>query len=239
MEQYQRRADEQKEEYQKRLREEMIRERNREIEAIINKLGDETHDTQKQLMQQYERKVKDTEAKWKAELDEQRAVLQQWKDKYSSESESRHMLDDNLRVLGRRINDLELELEDKKDKITHLESEKLEVNEHLSKAQSHQDSVRREIEEEMRHKILEKERQIRKLHDELQQREHQYTLEIEQLKNSNKHDLEMIQEKVQAAMAKKKEIIDALHEESKMKDLQVIKLKEMLERQRRELLLAK
>jgi hypothetical protein len=29
----------------------MVRERNREIEAIINKLGDETHDTQKQLMQ--------------------------------------------------------------------------------------------------------------------------------------------------------------------------------------------
>ena len=70
MEQYQRKMDEQKEEFQKRLREEMIRERNREIEAIINKLGDETHDTQKQLMQQYERKVKDTETKYKAELDE-------------------------------------------------------------------------------------------------------------------------------------------------------------------------
>ena len=219
MEQYQRKQDEQKEEYQKRLREEMIRERNREIEAIINKLGDETHDTQKQLMQQYERKVKDTEAKWKAELDEQRAVLQQWKDKYSGESQSRHMLDDNLRVLGRRINDLELELEDKKDKIARLESEKEEVNAHLSKAQSQQDSVRREIEEEMRDKIVEKERQIRKLHDDLQQREHQYTLEIEQLKNSNKYDLEMIQEKVQAAMAKKKDIIDALHEENRMKDL--------------------
>lgn len=90
----------------------------------------------------------------------------------------------------------------------------------------------------MRYKIDEKERQMRKLYDELQQKEHQYTLEIEQLKNANKHDLEMIQEKVQAAMGKKKEIIDALHEEIRMKDLQVIKLKEMLDRQRRELLLA-
>lgn len=70
MEQYQRKMDDQKEEFQRRLREEMIRERNREIEAIINKLGDETHDTQKQLMQQYERKVKDTESKYKTELDE-------------------------------------------------------------------------------------------------------------------------------------------------------------------------
>jgi len=39
------------------MKEDMVRERNREIEAIIEKLGDETHTTQKQLLQQYEKKV--------------------------------------------------------------------------------------------------------------------------------------------------------------------------------------
>jgi len=43
--------EEQKQEYQKKIRDEMVKERNKEIEAIINKLGDETHDTQKQLLQ--------------------------------------------------------------------------------------------------------------------------------------------------------------------------------------------
>ena len=38
------------------------------------------------------------------------------------------MLDDNLRVLGRRINDLELELEDKKEKMAQAESEKFAIN---------------------------------------------------------------------------------------------------------------
>ena len=57
MKESERRMEEQKQEYQKKCREEMVKERNKEIEAIINKLGDETHDTQKQLMQQYERKV--------------------------------------------------------------------------------------------------------------------------------------------------------------------------------------
>jgi hypothetical protein len=33
----------------RKLREEMVNERNKEIEAIIEKLGDETHLTQKQL----------------------------------------------------------------------------------------------------------------------------------------------------------------------------------------------
>ena len=31
--------------YMKKVRDDLVRERNREIEAIINKLGDETHDT--------------------------------------------------------------------------------------------------------------------------------------------------------------------------------------------------
>ena len=86
-------------------------------------------------------------------------------------------------------------------------------------------------------KFEEKLKEIRKLKQELQDREHQYQLEIDQLKSQNKNDLEMIQDKVQSAMSKKKEIIDSLHEEIKIKDLQIIKLKEMLERQRRELLI--
>lgn len=37
-------------EFQKKLREEAVKERNREIAAIIERLGDETHDAQKQLL---------------------------------------------------------------------------------------------------------------------------------------------------------------------------------------------
>jgi hypothetical protein len=33
------------------------------------------------------------------------------------------VLDENLRILGRRINDLELDIEDKKDKIRFAESQ--------------------------------------------------------------------------------------------------------------------
>ena len=88
----------------------------------------------------------------------------------------------------------------------------------------------------MRVRVDEKERAIRKLRDQIQEMEHQQEMQLDQLRQANKNDLEMIQEKVQAALAKKKEIIDSLHDELKLKDLQVVKLKEMLEKQRRELL---
>jgi hypothetical protein len=49
-------------------------------------------------------------------------VIQQWKDKFKAESDNRMVLDENLRILSRRINDLELDIEDKKEKIRIAES---------------------------------------------------------------------------------------------------------------------
>lgn len=56
------------------------------------------------------------------------------------------------------------------------------------------------------------------------------------IKTQNKQDLETIQEKVGAAMNKKKEVIDQLTEELRLRDLQIVKLREVMERQRQELL---
>lgn len=70
------RAQDQHIETQRKIREEMIRERNREIEAIIEKLGDETHSTQKTLMAQYEQKVSVMQEKHKLEVEEYSARVQ-------------------------------------------------------------------------------------------------------------------------------------------------------------------
>ena len=61
----------------------MVKERNREIEAIIEKLGDETHDTQKQLMQQYERKVAELDKKSAREMAEQKVKYNDLMEKYN------------------------------------------------------------------------------------------------------------------------------------------------------------
>jgi uncharacterized protein YukE len=118
--------------YQKKLREEAIKERNREISAIIERLGDETHDTQKQMAAQTEKKIREIEGKWRNDVEEYKVLLAQWKEKFNNESECRKMLDDNLRVLGRRISELELELSDKQEKLANAEKAKRDIEERLS-----------------------------------------------------------------------------------------------------------
>ena len=58
----------------------MIRERNKEIEAVIEKLGDETHTTNKQLQQQFDlqkRRIEDKHRIQVTDLEHQLTVLQQ------------------------------------------------------------------------------------------------------------------------------------------------------------------
>lgn len=79
------RAQDQHIEVQRKMREEMVRERNKEIAAIIEKLGDETHNTQKTLLTQYEAKVSRLEEKHRSEVEETQSRLGQWKHKYEKE----------------------------------------------------------------------------------------------------------------------------------------------------------
>ena len=50
------------------------------------------------------------------------------------------------------------------------------------------------------------------------------------MRNQSKHDLEIIQDKVAIAMDKKKEIINQLQEEIHLKDLQIVKLKDLMDK---------
>lgn len=217
-------------EFQRKLRDEAIKERNREIAAIIERLGDETHDAQKLIVQQNEKKIREVESKWKHDVDEYKSLISQWKEKFASESESRKMLDDNLRVLGRRVSELELECQDKADKLAQSDKMRLELQYRLSQVHEKEQKVRDELEDEVRLQLLEKEKELRKAREAITEIEGKHRAEIEQMKLGKQQDLEIIEEKIRQAMAKKTSIIESLVEESRLKEVQIEKLRAMLDK---------
>ena len=112
------------------------------------------------------------------------------------------MLDENLRVITRRINDLEIENSDKTDKLRTAERASSQTKTELDCIYEEQTQIRLEMEKQMRQRIDEKEKQVRLIREENQSFQHKHESEIEMLKQQNKHDLETIQEKVAAAMSK-------------------------------------
>ena len=63
------------------------------------------------------------------------------------------MLDENLRVLTRRMNDLEIELADKKDKIRTMERSNASAQNELDGIYEEQTNIRNEMEKEWRQRI--------------------------------------------------------------------------------------
>ena len=57
------------------------------------------------------------------------------------------MLDENLRVLSRRLNDLEIELSDKKDKCITMERAHISTKAELDKIYDEQTQIRVELEQ--------------------------------------------------------------------------------------------
>ena len=123
-------------------------------------------------MAQYEVKVAKLEDKHKTEAEEYQVRLQQLKDKLLSETETRTMLDDNLRVLSRRMNDIEIEHADTKDKNRTLERANANFQAEIDGMYEQQTQIRTELERTMRQRFDDKEKELRRAKEDAQNKQH-------------------------------------------------------------------
>lgn len=130
---------------------------------------------------------------------------------------------------------MEIEITDKKDKIRQLERTNAETSNQLDCIYEEQEQMRVDLEAQLRQRIEQRDSEIRKMKLDIQQMEHKATTELDNCKERQRQELEIIQDKVQAALNKKKEVIEQLQEELRIKDLHIAKLKEVMDRQRQEL----
>ena len=76
------------------------------------------------------------------------------------------MLDENLRVLTRRMNDLEIEVSDKNDKMRTMERSNAQTKVELDSIQQEQDEYKFMMEREWRQRLDEKDKDIRRIREE-------------------------------------------------------------------------
>lgn len=75
------------------------------------------------------------------------------------------MLDENLRVLTRRMNDLEIENADKTDKLRTIERSSSQTKTELNCIYEEQTQIRLDMEKEMRKRIDAKEEEVRRIRE--------------------------------------------------------------------------
>jgi hypothetical protein len=92
------------------------------------------------------------------------------------------------------------------------------------------------VDDEMREEVEKREKEARKLREQLASEGQRFKAELEALKVTKQQELDMIEAKIKEALARKHEVITHLRDELKLKDVQVDKLKALLDKQRKELL---
>ncbi|CDW86542.1 UNKNOWN [Stylonychia lemnae] len=231
-----RKQHDQNKEYLTRMAEQLKREQQQAVEKIIDKLSEEQQKDHHNIQKITETKTKEVELKWKQEIQEYKSLVQQWKEKYNAEQYSKQKLDDNLSVLTKRFYDMELEITSLKEKLANSEKDRNSLVDKLNSIYREQQQLRNEVEDDLRLQIDEKERELRKMREEVMTIEHRHKGEQERDKLNHKNQIDLIHSKVEQVLAKKRDEIAALEQDLKMKDIQIEKLKVMLDKQRKELL---
>lgn len=161
-------VQEQNLEVQRRMREEMGNERNREIEAVIEKLGDETHTQQKLVEKQYQIKFEQLKKDYAKRSEQYEQQIRSLEDKYRKECEVREMLDDNLKTVLRRVDELQLQLDDKSSKLDSALEFKSRIDNQLECVHNDHEFKLKKVVQEFMQKLESKEAEVRAAKLELQ-----------------------------------------------------------------------
>ena len=205
--------------------EEMNAKRQQEIDMVINKLADETQEYKRTLLAQNELNIKKAIEEKDAEVKRLKGIIQDWETKYNELKNEKEVVEKNIKVIAGKFessSQMEAELQQLKETVKFMEEEhKLDIE---------------EVEEKYRQIVVELEQEIKEQNMNLQLIREEREKQLNEEKVKTNQDMEKIEIHVKKALAKRDETIDILRAEISNLKVQVSKYKELLEKQRRELL---
>jgi len=218
------------------LKRQMELQRKQEVEMVITKLGDENHEYKKTLEKDQFSKITEIEQNCQRKIDEMNKNVQEWIGKYKALEKTKEMLDGNLKVLMRNMEGMQKTVGEKEQKYLKLETEMLEYKEKLNGVDGEYKKMISELDSENRNKIINLEKEVSHLNSEVELSKKRLENEQNALKQKNAKELEIIEERVKKALGKKDENIKQLKDEIIGLNGQIEKYKELLAKQRQELL---
>lgn len=226
-------------EYEQRFKEtkhELIKDRDKQLQLVIDKLGEETLNEKKKMLMECEVKADIINKQLRQENDVMGKKIQELSDKLTAETKVRIMLDGNLDNLSRR-------LQDKESLLTKKESHLLELNAKLNDMSDKYSNIAREfskekieVEHDYKSRLQKLESEMKLLEEKNDNLKVQYNNKFKESQKEYEVEIIKIEEKIKNTISKKDDIIRKLQEDSQVKELTIKKLEELMAKQRMELL---
>ena len=218
------------------MKSDIMKDKEKQIEIIINKLGDETISERRKMQVECESKAEERNKQLKQENEQMRNRICEITDKLSGESKVRIMLDENLNVLSKRIMDFELESAKKDKKILELSSYLNEYKDKYSNVAKDFTKEKISIETDYQINIDKHINEMKIMTEKYESLRNYYESKINEMKQFHDSQINMLDTRVKKKLESKEDIIKKLQEDNEYKNLTIQKYEEMLSRQRKELL---
>lgn len=229
-----RRLDEEFESKFKKAKAELEKQRDDQIEMIIQKLGDERADEGFDLKGKYDNRLDELKEAHEEEVKKLKREIFVLESQIKEKEAMSHLAVENLDIVSKKLIDAQTKLDtrerDNSGMKTALDSTKKELDKMMDVHKETEASWRRRFESQK----IELNTEIEKMYEEMKDLRRQYEKEIEALEERHANVLEDVEVKVKRAIMKKDHDLIRLKEELQVKASACAKYEELLEKQRKD-----
>lgn len=233
-------TEEKQKEYESKyssMKNEIMKDKEKQIELIIQKLGDETISERRKIQLECESRADERNKVLKLENEQMRNKIVELNDKLSGETKVRIMLDENLNILSKKVIDYEHENAKKDKKILDLTSSLNDYKDKYSNLGKEYSKEKMGIETDYQIKIDRHISDMKIMTEKIESMKNYYENKINEMKHFHESQINMLDSRVKKKIDSKEEVIKKLEEDLQYKNLTIQKYEEMLSRQRKELLM--
>ena len=216
------------------MKDDLVKDRDKQINIVIEKLGEETMNERKKNLNECEKKANEKNIYLISENTEIKKKLNDLTEKLHAETKNRINLESNIDLLTKKLNSKDNEIENKEKQYNDLQERYSNVTEKLSGLTRDFNKEKMELEIELKSNLQKGDAEIALLNNKLLNAQKIFDKQKEDIENTHKKEIMEIEEKIIKTLKIKEDIIQNLQHEVEMKDVAIKKYEEMINQQRNE-----
>ena len=227
-----------KEELEKKykdMKNELLKDRDKQINIVIEKLGEESLNERKKNMAELEKKANEKNIALIEENNNLKNKITDMTNKLQAETKNRINMEQNIDILNKKLKTKELNYDMQEDKLKQLQQNYDDVVNKLSGLTREFNQEKMNLELEMKTTLEKGDAELKSLKNKLENAQKIFDDERKSIEDNHKREIENIEQKIKKSFMRKDEIIRKLQEDIERKNLTIQKYEELLNQQRKEL----
>ena len=219
----------------KEMKSELLKDRDKQINIIIEKLGEESLNERKKNIIEIEKKANEKNLVLIEENNGLKNKINDLTNKLQAESKNRINLEQNIEIISKKLKTKELNYEMQENNLKNLQQNYDDVVNKLSGLTRDFNLEKKNLENEVNTTLQQASNEVKNYQKKLEHNKSLYEKEKLEIEERHKKEIESIEQKIKKSFMRKDEIIRKLQDDVEKKDLAIKKYEELLNQQRKEL----